>query len=178
MVYLLIVRALSSWSQKGKSPHTYKGWRPITLPNADYKIVSTVISNRLKSVMSKIINPAQTAYKSGRYIGENTRLVHDIIHWTKNNNKKGIILAADFEAAFESVAWNYLRLVIHKLNFGPNLKKMIDYLYLNSKNHYRVLVNSHLGNTIFLRRGIRQCDLGSGYLFNLAVSILTEQIIK
>ena len=164
--------------KKGKSPHTYKGWRPITLLNADYKIVSTVISNRLKSVMSKIINPAQTAYTSGRYIGENTRLVHDIIHWTKNNNKKGIILAADFEAAFESVAWNYLRLVIQELNFGPNLKKMIDHLYLNSKNHSRILLNGHLGNKIFLQRGIRQGDPGSGYLFNLAVSILTEQIIK
>ena len=164
--------------KKGKSPHTYKGWRPITLLNADYKIVSTAISNRLKSVMSKIINPAQTAYTSGRYIGENTRLVHDIIHWTKNNNKKGVILAADFEAAFESVAWNYLRLVIDELNFGPNIKQMINHLYLNNKNQSRILINGHLGERIYLQRGIRQGDPGSGYLFNLAVSILSEQINK
>ena len=96
----------------------------------------------------------------------------------KNNNKKGIILAADFEAAFESVAWNYLRVVIHELNFGPNLKQMINHLYLNSKNHSRILINGHLGDKIFLQRGIRQGDPGSGYLFNLAVSILAEQINK
>ena len=36
--------------KKDKSPHSPKGWRPITLLNTDYKIISTVISNRLKTV--------------------------------------------------------------------------------------------------------------------------------
>ena len=162
--------------KKGKSPHTYKGWRPITLLNTDYKIVSTVISNRLKTVMTQLINPAQTAYTSGRYIGENTRLVYDVIHWTRNNKKPGMIMAADFEAAFESVAWNYLKIVIDELNFGQNLKNMINYLYLNTDIHSRIIINGHLGNKIHLHRGIRQGDPASGHLFNLAVSILTEQI--
>ena len=163
-------------AKKGKSPHTFKGWRPITLLNTDYKIVSTVISNRLKTVMSKLINPAQTAYTSGRYIGENTRLVYDLIHWTKRNEKPGIVLAADFEAAFESVDWNYIKLVFREMNFGPNIQFMIEYLYFNIENYSRILLNGHLGTTIQLQRGIRQGDPASGYLFNLAVSILTEQI--
>ena len=162
--------------KKGKSPHTFKGWRPITLLNTDYKIVSTVISNRLKTIMSKLVNSAQTAYTSGRYIGENTRLVYDLIHWTKNNKKPGMILAADFEAAFESVAWNYLQSVINEMNFGPNLKHMLNYLYFNTENHSRILLNGHLGKKIHLQRGVRQGDPASGYLFNLAVSILGEQI--
>lgn len=164
--------------KKGKSPHSYKGWRPITLLNADFKIISTVISKRLQNLMSTLINPAQTAYTSGRFIGENTRLVYDIIHWTKHNNKPGTIVAADFEAAFESIAWDYLRLVINELNFGPNIKQMINHLYLNTENNSRILINGHLGEKINLQRGIRQGDPASGYLFNLAVSILTEQIIK
>ena len=131
--------------KKGKSPHTYKGWRPITLLNTDYKIVSTAISNRLKTVMTQLINPAQTAYTSGRYIGENTRLVYDVIHWTKKNKKPGMILTADFEAAFESVAWNYLRIVIDELNFGQNLKYMINHLYFNTEIHSRIIINGHLG---------------------------------
>ena len=164
--------------KKGKSPYTYKGWRPITLLNTDYKIISTVISNRMKSVMTKIINPAQTAYTAGRFIGENTRLLYDIIHWTKENKKTGAIMAADFEAAFESVAWSYLRVVIKELNFGPKMIQMINHLYLNTKNYSRILLNGYLGKTINLHRGIRQGDPASGYVFNLAVSVLTEQIIK
>ena len=162
--------------KKGKSPHAYKGWRPITLLNVDYKIVSTVISNRLKTVMTKLINPAQTAYTSNRYIGENTRLVYDIIHWSKFNNEPGAILAADFEAAFESIAWQYLKSVIQEFNFGPNLTHMMNHLYFNKQNFSRILLNGHLGRQIYMQRGIRQGDPASGYLFNLAVSLLTEQI--
>ena len=56
--------------------------------------------------MYKVIDTTQTAYTSGRYIGENTRLVYDIIHWANNNKKPGMLMAADFEAAFESIAWS------------------------------------------------------------------------
>ena len=164
--------------KKGKDLHTYKAWRPITLLNTDYKIVSTAISNRLKTVMTKIINPAQTAYTSNRYIGENTRLMLDVIHWTKKNQQPGIILAADFEAAFESVDWQYLELVLKELNFGPNFINIIKALYLNKENYSRILLNGYLGKKVYLGRGIRQGDPASGYLFNLAASIFTEQIRK
>lgn len=164
--------------KKGKSPNTFKGWRPISLLNADYKIISTVMANRLKTVMSKLINPAQTAYTSGRYIGENTRLLYDVIHWTNGNKKPGVVLAADFEAAFESIAWNYLRSIFNELNFGPNFKHMINHLYLSNQNYSRILLNGYLGKRINMESGIRQGDPASGYLFNLAVSLLTEQVSK
>lgn len=164
--------------KKGKPLNTPKSWRPITLLNTDYKIISTVIANRLKKIMTKIISPVQTAYTAGRYIGENTRLVYDIIHWANTNRQSGIILAADFESAFESVDWNYLRLVFDQLNFGQKLKKIINHLYLNDQNNSRIILNGHLGKQIHLQRGIRQGDPASGYLFNIAVSILTKQILN
>ena len=126
--------------------------------------------------MSKLINPAQTAYTTGRYIGENTRLVYDVMYWCKVNEKPGAILAADFEATFESIASNYLKSVIREFNFGPNLAHMMNHLYFNEQNCSRILLNGHLGKQINMQRGIRQGDPASGYLFNLAVSLLTEQI--
>ena len=60
--------------KQGKSPNEIKGWRPITLLNVDYKIVSSAIANRLKKVINDIISPSQTSYIAGRYIGENTRV--------------------------------------------------------------------------------------------------------
>ena len=112
----------------GRSPHTMKGWRPITLLNVDYKIVSTAIANRFKSVIDKLISPSQTAYICGRYIGENTRLLFDIIALVKEKKMEALILAADFEAAFESVSWDYLRSVLKNVKFGNNFLKMIDLL--------------------------------------------------
>ena len=80
-----------------------------------------------------------------------------------------MILAADFEAAFESISCEYLRTVMSKMNFGSKFLKLIDFLYLNPNNYSRIMINGHLGPKIFLQRGIRQGDPSSGYLFDIAV---------
>ena len=162
--------------KQGKSPHEMKGWRPITLLNVDYKIVSAAIANRLKKVIDHIISPCQTAYIAGRFIGENTRLLFDTISYANENEIEGMILAADFEAAFESISWEYLRTVMAKMNFGSKFLKLIDFLYLNPNNYSRIMINGHLGPKIFLQRGIRQGDPSSGYLFDIAVEVLSSII--
>ena len=162
----------------GKSSHSLKGWRPISLLNVDYKIVSTAIGNRFKEVIDKIINPSQSAYIKGRYIGENTRLVYDIITHVNENNESGLIMAADFEAAFETVSWPYLRLVLKEMNFGKYFRNIIDIMYLNAQNFSRILLNGFLGETIQIHRGIRQGDPVSGFLFNIAVEVLAKQILQ
>ena len=61
---------------KGDKPRQFlKNWRPITLLNVIYKIASGCIAQRLKSVLPKLISSDQTGFLSGRYIGENTRLI-------------------------------------------------------------------------------------------------------
>ena len=162
----------------GKSSHLLQGWRPISLLNVDYKIVSTAIANRFKKVIHNIISPAQSAYIKGRFIGENSRLVYDMVTHVKQNNKQGLILAADFEAAFETISWEYTRAVLNQMNFGKNFIGMVIKMYLNTNNFSRILLNGFLGEKIHINRGIRQGDPVSGFLFNIAVEILTNQIIK
>ena len=57
-----------------------KNWRPITLLNVDYKIASGVIANRIKNVLPNIISETQTGFLKNRFIGENTRILFDIIN--------------------------------------------------------------------------------------------------
>ena len=93
----------------GKPRDSIKGWRPISLLNVDFKIISAAIANRLKTVINDLISTTQTAYIKGRYIGENTRLMYDVIEHVNNTSSSGIIMAVDFEAAFDTVSWNFLK---------------------------------------------------------------------
>ena len=75
-----------------KSPFYLKNWRPISLLNVIYKLASSVIATRLKSVLHKLINEDQKGFISGRFIGENIRLIYDILFETKKQEIPGLIL--------------------------------------------------------------------------------------
>ena len=62
--------------KQNKDRQLLKNWRPITLLNTDYKIASTVLATRMKSVLPKLIHENQKGFLKGRFIGENTRLVY------------------------------------------------------------------------------------------------------
>ena len=103
--------------------------RPISLLNIDYKILTKVIAKRLEKLLPKIINPDQTGYVKGRYIGENVRLIQDIMFYTKRMNSPGIAIFLHFRKAFDSIEWEYLKAALKAFNFGPNLLNWIDVLY-------------------------------------------------
>ena len=65
-------------------------WRPISLINVDYKIATKTIANRVKSVITKIIDHSQTGFIKGRYIGENIRLLFEIIDSVEEKKKKNV----------------------------------------------------------------------------------------
>ena len=58
-------------------------WRPITLLNADYKILARVIAKRVESKLSKLIHSDQTGFVKGRFIGQNVRLLNDLMEYTE-----------------------------------------------------------------------------------------------
>ena len=67
-------------------------YRPISLLNCVYKIASGTIANRIKGTLQKLIHKDQTGFITGRYIGENTRLVYDIMHHTEEHSLPGLLL--------------------------------------------------------------------------------------
>ena len=96
-----------------------KIWRPISPLNVDYKIASQALALRLKKVLSVIINSAQTGYVEGRFIGENIRLISDILNFAADQDIEGITLVIDFEKAFDSLEWEYLFKALDTFQSGP-----------------------------------------------------------
>ena len=60
-----------------------QNWRPITLLNTDYKIASKALARRIETILPKLIHPDQTGFIKGRYVGENLRLISDVMEYTK-----------------------------------------------------------------------------------------------
>ena len=92
-----------------------KNYRPISLLNCIYKIASGVIAFRIKNTLQILIHADQTRFIAGRYMGENTRLVYDVMHFTEENNVPRLLLLIDFEKAFDSVSWSFLYKVLYFL---------------------------------------------------------------
>ena len=78
-------------------------WRPISLLNTDLKISSAAIANRFKQVLGGIISDTQKGFMKDRFMGENTRLLYDLMHYLEENDMDGLLLLVDFEKAFDSI---------------------------------------------------------------------------
>ena len=83
--------------KKDKDLRHLKNWRPLSLLNTDYKILTKALASRLQDVIPEIVSPNQTGYIKGRYIGENIRTIYDIIEYTSLKNIPGMIVMLDFE---------------------------------------------------------------------------------
>ena len=102
-----------------------KNWRPISLLNCSYKIISRALNNRLKSVTDRITSRAQKGFTVSRQIQE--VLINIIQNIAKANASAtpGCILAIDQTKAFDSVRHDYLTKVLNFFGFGPYITNMI-----------------------------------------------------
>ena len=148
-----------------KPRNQIKKYRPISLLNCIYKIASGVIALRIKSTLHKVIHADQTGFIAGRYIGENTRLVYDIMHFTVENNIPGLILLIDFEKAFDSVSWSFLYKVLEFFGFGESIISWIK--LFNSNASLSVNLGGHLSPNFNIGRGCRQGDPVSPFYYSL-----------
>ena len=66
----------------------FQNWRPIALLNVDCKIAAKAMAKRIEVALPGLIHPDQTGFVKGRYIGENIRLITDLMEYTNRKSKR------------------------------------------------------------------------------------------
>ena len=139
------------------------GWRPITLINVDYKILAKCFAKTYR------IFPSQT-----NPFGPNLRLLNDLMEYTDVKKISGVFLFIDFEKAFDSIEWNFIKRSSELFNLGPFLTRWFSILYSNSE---AAVVNAgHMTDHFTVSRGVRQGSPLSPFLFILFVELLALKI--
>lgn len=92
--------------QKSKNPKRISKYRPISLRNVFYKLISKVLANRVKKTLATIILSNQSAFIPGRLITDNILIAFEALHTmdTRMKGKEGhMALKLDMSKAYKRV---------------------------------------------------------------------------
>ena len=151
-----------------------KNYRPISLLNIEYKMITKALVNKISPVLERLIHPDQAACIKGRNIQGANHLIRDIISLAKLRNDKAAILSIDQAKAYDRVSHAWLFKVLKHCNFSEVVINIIRTLYRDAQS--KVLVNKTLSSALMLCRGCRQGDSLSGTIYILCLEPLLEKI--
>ena len=79
----IVIGIITCIPKSNKRKQYLNNWRPLTLLNCVYKMASACIANRIKQFLDKLSIRIKLVFIKGTYIGENIRLIYDIMHYTE-----------------------------------------------------------------------------------------------
>lgn len=159
---------------KKKDMADISNYRPITVSNTDYKILTKVLTERVLRVSHSLIHPDQAEFIKGCSILDQTKLIRLVMETTKEH--KGAIVCLDQEKAYGKVCHGFLWETLNMFGFHPLFVKVIQYLYANAKT--AVILNGSVGTKYTVTRGVQQSNPLPCLLFDLAIESLASMLQK
>ena len=138
---------------KSKNPLCVSNFRPSSMCNVIYKLISKVLANRLKKVLPEIISSYQSAFIPWRLIMDNVLAVYETLHTMHSRmyGKTGLMaVKLDMSKAYDRVEWDFLEAVIRRLGFAGRWINLI--MMCVASAHFFVLINGIPARQITLSR--------------------------
>lgn len=112
----------------GKDPEDCASYRPISLLNADAKLLATFLTLCLATLIEDLIHVDQTRFMPGK--GTDIYIRRLFLKLATNHDNAGtrVVTSLDAEKAFNSVEWIFLWEVLRRFSFGPRFLQWLGML--------------------------------------------------
>ncbi|XP_033128722.1 uncharacterized protein LOC108872195 [Brassica rapa] len=154
-------------------------YRPIALCNVAYKVITKILSLRLKPILQDIISETQSAFVPGRAISDNVLITHEILHSLKTSEaviRCSMAVKTDMSKAYDRLEWRFIEEVLTRFGFAAPFVHLI--MQCVTSVSYSFLINDSVHGKIIPSRGIRQGDPLSPYLFILCGEVLSGLCLR
>lgn len=162
--------------KKKGGDETVRSYRPISLLNFDYKLLSRILKSRLETIMRThdILSSAQKCANSSRNIFQATLSLKDRLAQVIKRKQRAKLISFDLDSAFDRVRRAFLHQTMHSLGFNGHLVDLLAQIADRASS--RLLVNGHLSPPIDIQRSVRQgCPL-SMHLFVIYLHPLVKEL--
>lgn len=161
--------------KKNVSDNTISSYRPISLLNVDYKILSRILKERLTKVTPCLLSNHQKCSNGSRNIFEATCLIRDEIGETRRMGQNGLVIACDLSNAFDRVSYDFLIQTLRRMGINEAFVNFLTITMRLSKS--QVSVNGRLSEPFNIHRSVRQGDPLSMVLFVLYLQPLLDYLV-
>ena len=106
-----------------------RNYRPITLLNSDYKILTRTMAKRMLHLIPEFVSKEQIGFVPNTLIFETSIFIKRMQTHLDEIDEEGILIFMDMEKAFDRVSWRYLKKACRSLGFTESLMNWIETLY-------------------------------------------------
>lgn len=155
---------------------TVNDFRPISLCNTTLKIITSIIAERFRPMMQKMISDTQASFLPERMAGDNIILVNEILHTMRHSKAKNgyMALKVDLEKAFDRLNWDFIRETLFEVGLPSSIITLI--MHCITTPQMSVLWEGKATEFFSPTRGVRQGDPLSPFIFILCIERLSHLI--